>query len=54
MVLKFVLNIENFQKFPKISEEFHIVFVNNSSAEEDFSEIFFLQNKAQLLPKNSA
>ena len=51
MVLKFVLIIENFQKFPKILKEFHFVFVNNSSAEEDFQKIFSSKKKLSFFQK---
>ena len=53
MVFKICIKIENFQKFCKILEEFHVVFVDNSSAEK-FSENFFSQNVAKLLAENSA
>ena len=44
--VKICIKIENFQKFRKILEEFHVVFVNNSSAEKNFRKIFFGQNVA--------
>ena len=34
------IKIESFQKFGKILEEFHVVFVNNSSADKNFGNFF--------------
>ena len=38
--VKICIKIENFRKFRKILEEFHVVFVNNSSAEKIFRNFF--------------